>query len=183
MKHIKQTALLLGIAVVAAATGAWLHSRSMDATGATTSSANSKLETLRKMQMPDLKGVRKSLSDWQGKILVVNFWAAWCDPCRDEIPEFVRLQNELAAQGVQFIGIAIEPPDRLKQVLAFVGEMRVNYPNLLGDYDAMALAQEAGNPTGALPFTMVMDRQGRLADAHLGRLNETKLRSMIKKSL
>jgi thiol-disulfide isomerase/thioredoxin len=179
MHNIKQMAVLLVIAIAAAGGGAWLHSKSASAPSTT----NAKLDALRKMVMPDLKGVRKTLSDWEGKVLVVNFWAVWCDPCREEIPEFVKLQKELAEKGVQFVGIAVEPPDRLKQVTDFAREMGVNYPNLLGDYDAMALAQEAGNPTGALPFTMVMDRQGRLAHAHLGRLSGEKLRSMISKSL
>lgn len=183
MKNIKQIAAVLGIAVAAAGAGAWMHSRSVSEGAAAIAQADTSLEALRKMKMPDLNGVRKSLSDWQGKILVVNFWAAWCDPCREEIPEFVRLQKELGEKGVQFVGIAVEPPDRLAQVIAFVREMHVNYPNLMGDFDAMALVQNAGNPTSALPFTMVIDRQGRLLNAHLGRLEEAKLRSMISKSL
>jgi thiol-disulfide isomerase/thioredoxin len=185
MGKITQTLLLLFIASAAAGTGAWLHSRSLSgsAGSGTSPPGGGKLELLRRTDFPDLQGAKHKLADWQGKILVVNFWAAWCDPCRDEIPGFIRLQKAFEGRGVQFVGIAVEPPDRRKEVVAFAREMGVNYPNLMGDYEAMALAQEAGNPTGALPFTLVMDKQGRLITAHLGRLSEDKLRSMLNNAL
>jgi thiol-disulfide isomerase/thioredoxin len=184
MRRAWYLAAFVLIATAAAATGALWHSHLQTRNGAAGSGAGTAaLAQLRKVAWPDLQGKPQALTQWEGRILVVNFWATWCEPCREEIPAFVRIQNELGTRGVQFVGFAVEPGDRLSQVRQFVREMKVNYPNLMGDYAALGLVQDVGNPTGALPFTLILDRKGGVGQTHLGRLSEVKLREMIAKML
>lgn len=125
----------------------------------------------------DLAGIRQPLSKWRGKVLVVNFWATWCPPCREEIPEFVKLQTKYGAQGLQFVGIAI---DETAKVQAFSDQMGINYPVLVGDLDAVALSQATGNRLGGLPYTVIVDRSGKIAATELGGLSTTKLEATLK---
>src|SRR4030095_3013747 len=81
------------------------------------------------ISLPDTKGVEHPLAQWKGKVVVVNFWATWCVPCREEMPQFVRVQDDLGGRGVQFVGIAIDQPDKID---AFAAELRLNYPALVG---------------------------------------------------
>lgn len=108
-------------------------------------------------QFPDLEGHPHAVSEWRGKVVVVNFWATWCPPCREEIPEFVRMQTEFGAAGLQFIGIALDEP---AAVQGFLREVPLNYPVLIGDDRAARWAERLGNRWGALPFSVVFDRHG-----------------------
>jgi thiol-disulfide isomerase/thioredoxin len=127
--------------------------------------------------LPDLAGTPQRLDQWKGKVLVVNFWATWCAPCRDEIPALVRLQREMGGQGLQVIGIAI---DQLEKVRPYAAEMGMNYPILIGELDAIDLARQAGNELGALPFTVVLDRNGNAVRGELGRVTEAKLAALVR---
>ncbi|MBI1398138.1 MAG: redoxin family protein [Betaproteobacteria bacterium] len=127
-----------------------------------------------------LDGAPTSLDKWHGKVLVVNFWATWCAPCRKEIPEFVRMQQALGAQGLQFVGIAIDDRDKVR---TFVREAGINYPILIGELNAVDLAKSLGNDLGALPFTVVFDRNGQVIQTELGATNEAKLRPVLTRLL
>jgi thiol-disulfide isomerase/thioredoxin len=133
-------------------------------------------EVLLATQLPDVAGTAQAIEQWRGSVLVVNFWATWCPPCLKEIPEFVRLQARYAAQGVQFVGIAIDDPGR---VAAFVAQHGVNYPNLIAEKIGLDLVRAAGNRLGGLPFTVVIDRRGRTARVELGVLDEKKLAPLL----
>ncbi|CAL1238892.1 TlpA family protein disulfide reductase [Candidatus Methylocalor cossyra] len=115
--------------------------------------------------LKDLNGETRSLAEWRGKVLVLNFWATWCPPCREELPEFQRLQEELGGQGLQFVGIAIDEPDAVR---GFLNEHPVNYPIWLGDQDAPAWADRLGNRAAALPFSVVFDRAGKSVHTQTG---------------
>lgn len=128
------------------------------------------------LSLPDTQGVAQSLQQWRGKVLVVNFWATWCEPCRAEMPEFVRAQRELGPHGLQFVGIAVDQPDK---VIQFAKELDLNYPALIGGYDAMDLSKSLGNTLVALPFTVIFDREGRVAHTQLGPLKPDKLRVIV----
>ena len=134
------------------------------------------VESLFAERMPDLAGNQTSLAQWRGKILVVNFWATWCVPCREEIPDFVLLQREFGDKGIQFVGIAA---DQVENVAAFSGELRINYPLLIGNFGALDLAKKMGNRASALPFTVILDRTGRLVHRQIGVLKVVKLRSIF----
>jgi thiol-disulfide isomerase/thioredoxin len=113
----------------------------------------------------DLDGRTRTLAEWRGKVVVLNFWATWCPPCREEMPEFVRLQRELGGQGLQFVGVAIDEPDTVRE---FLKEAPVNYPMLIGDEKAPAWADSLGNSLSALPFSVVFDGHGKKVQAHTG---------------
>jgi thiol-disulfide isomerase/thioredoxin len=126
--------------------------------------------------LPDTKGREQSIGQWKGKLLVVNFWATWCVPCREEMPEFVRAQQEFGQRGLQFVGIAI---DDAAKVEAFAAELGLNYPALIGGYGAIELSRSFGNRLGALPFTIIVDRAGRINYTQLGPIKEAQLRTII----
>ena len=108
--------------------------------------------------------------------MVVNFWATWCAPCREEMPEFVRAQREFGPRGLQLVGIAVDEPDKVVQ---FAEELGLNYPALIGGYGAIELSKTLGNQLSALPFTIVIDRTGALVRTQLGPFKSDKLRSTI----
>ena len=126
--------------------------------------------------LPDTHGQNQALSQWRGKILVLNFWATWCPPCREEIPDFIALRAQFQSQNVEFVGIAI---DNAGPVAAFSREMKIPYPLLIGEGAVHALARQPGNPSGALPYTIVIDRGGKIILNHLGRLPRAKLKAVL----
>lgn len=126
--------------------------------------------------LPDIAGREQSIGQWKGKVLVVNFWATWCVPCREEMPEFVKVQREYGDRGVQFVGIAA---DDLTKVKAFADELGLNYPALIGGYGAVELSRSLGNQVGALPYTIFIDRSGRISRTHLGPIKPAQLRSIV----
>jgi len=126
--------------------------------------------------LPDAQGREQALAQWRGKILVVNFWATWCAPCREEMPHFVAAQARDGAKGVQFVGIAV---DEAVKVQAFAREIGLNYPALIGGYGAIELSKSLGNDLSALPFTVVLDRQGRVVHTQLGPLKAAKLDDLL----
>jgi thiol-disulfide isomerase/thioredoxin len=132
--------------------------------------------TLLALSLPDVQGKDQPIAQWKGKVLVVNFWATWCEPCREEMPRFIKMQEELGANGFQFVGIAIDQPDKVRR---FATEIQLNYPALIGGYGAIELSKSFGNQFGALPFTVVMDRAGRIVHTQLGPLKDVQLRSII----
>lgn len=127
---------------------------------------------------PNPEGEAQPLSQWRGQVLVLNFWATWCAPCRDEMPDFASLRAQYRPQEVEFVGLAIDNPQR---VTAFLQRQPVNYPILVGEGEAHALARLLGNPGGALPYTVVLDREGRIVLTHLGRLPRAKLETTLRK--
>lgn len=117
--------------------------------------------------LADLTGTPRSIREWDGQVLLINFWATWCPPCQREIPAFIELQEKYAARGFQIVGIAI---DREEPVRDFVDTMGINYPILTGEQDAIEIAQRYGNRLGALPYSVVVDRQGHIVSVQAGEL-------------
>jgi peroxiredoxin len=110
----------------------------------------------------DLDGKKLSLTDYNGKVVLLDFWATWCTPCREEIPHFVEMQNKYGSQGFQVIGISMD--DDAKPVREFYQKYNLNYPVAIGDDK---LAERFGGVLG-LPVNFVIDRQGRIYAKHLG---------------
>ena len=117
----------------------------------------------------DLDGRRRRPDEWQGKVLVVNFWATWCAPCREEIPLLIDLERR--RPGVRVIGIALDTADAVR---AFAGELGIGYPILLDDARGSTM-RRYGNRIGALPFTVVAGRDGIVAYVRLGALEPGEL--------
>jgi thiol-disulfide isomerase/thioredoxin len=134
------------------------------------------VSALTRADLPDLAGGRATLERWRGKVVVVNFWASWCPPCREEIPGLIRIQQKLAANGVQIVGIAVDSVDKSRQAAA---EMAISYPVLVAEVQMIDLTRRLGNRAGGLPFTIVLDREGRLVTTHLGLLSEAQLERLV----
>ncbi len=124
----------------------------------------------------DLKGVPRAVGEWDGKVLLLNFWATWCPPCRIEIPELIALQEQYRDQGLQIVGIAIDEPQSTKDYVEAAG---INYPTLTGAQDAIEVAVDYGNAIGALPYTVLVDREGGIAYTRQGQLDRRDAEDMI----
>ena len=179
MTKSQQMLLYLGAALIAVASGFLLRGHLMGTSQVEVAgeSATKGAEALLSASLPDLDDKSQALSQWRGKVMVVNFWASWCEPCRKEIPEFIELQEKFRNNGLVFIGVAV---DRKERAAAFSKAIGINYPVLVGDMKAMTLAEAAGNRQGALPFTVVIDRNGKITGTKLGSLSRSKLESMVK---
>lgn len=128
------------------------------------------------MVLPDAQGHDQALAQWRGKVLVVNFWATWCAPCREEMPQFIAVQKRDGSKGVQFVGIAVDQVDKVQQ---FANAIGLNYPALIGGYGAIELSRTLGNDLSALPFTIIIDRQGKIAHTQLGPLKPPALDRLL----
>ncbi len=124
----------------------------------------------------DLSGRERRLAQWQGKALLCNFWATWCAPCREEIPLLNAAHQEQVSKMLQVVGIAV---DNAANVVQFSKTTKIDYPLLLGDAGAIALMRRLGNQGGGLPFTVALDRHGRLAQRKLGAYAEAELKATI----
>ena len=165
----RRDALILG-AVGAAAAGAGLLA------GALLLQSGSGASALLSTAYPDLSGRQRGLAEWKGRILVCNFWATWCAPCREEMPMLSRLRDEYASKGVEFVGIGI---DSAPKILDFSKTYPVSYPLLVAGAEAIDLMRTLGNPSGALPFTVVLDRAGAVAYRRLGLLTREDLEKAL----
>jgi thiol-disulfide isomerase/thioredoxin len=117
--------------------------------------------------LTDRAGKPRSLAEWRGRSLIVNFWATWCAPCRKEIPLLQKLQHERAGDGFQVVGIAV---DFREDVLKFADAMKIDYPLLIGEQDALDAAAAFGVDAAGFPFTVFSDALGRIVLAHVGEL-------------
>ncbi|MCW3481801.1 TlpA family protein disulfide reductase [Neisseriaceae bacterium JH1-16] len=116
----------------------------------------------------------------QGKVTVVNFWATWCAPCREEMPMIAKVGRQLAGRGVAVVGIAL---DNKVEVNNFRKQFQIDYPIWLGDSDTVNLMRNLGNPSGGLPFTLVLDRSGKPVARLVGKLSEQTLRQAVEPRL
>lgn len=161
-------AVLAAVMVCAAAAGYYLRESTSDKDvlgGEKTELSTQRSRELPPFQLPDLSGVLRRADEWHGQLLVINFWATWCPPCREEIPVFVELQRRYAERGLQFVGIAIDDPG---PVAAYVEAVGINYPILIGQLAGIELSKVMGNDSGGLPFTAVVDRRGQIVLANVG---------------
>jgi thiol-disulfide isomerase/thioredoxin len=160
-----------GIAVLAtlAGTALWLGTRSE---APTTAGIEVSPAAILAAAFADTDGAAASLGRFQGKVMVVNFWATWCAPCREEMPAFERLQARWAPRGVQFVGLSSEEPAPVRR---FARDVHVSYPLWVGGDEVGTLARRLGNRLGVLPFTVLLDRQGRVLDRKVGPYTESAL--------
>ena len=186
MKRWQFTAVVFGIALIAGAGGFQLQQylRQQDSNSQAREVPNPykpKIESVVGTQvsdfsLSDVNGEQRSLSEWQGKVIALNFWATWCEPCRHEIPAFVELQEQYATDGLQFVGIALHTADEIKD---FITEFNVNYPSLVGNNEVIALGKKLGNDIGALPYTVIIDRDGKIAFTRRGPLLKVEAEEVI----
>lgn len=130
----------------------------------------------RRLNTPD--GKAQPLAAWRGKLVVVNFWAPWCLPCREEMPALSRLAGRYRSHDVTFVGIAL---DRSENVRRFSAETPVDYPLLVAEGEGAELVRALGDEAMALPYTVVFDRAGTIRLRKLGRIREDELDALLQR--
>jgi peroxiredoxin len=183
--------LLVAFALVAAMTAlAWLPLRSADSSGGGEAGAvtafvpgdgqvacpaNAPPAPL-DVTLKDMNGRSVNLSDFKGKVLLVNFWATWCAPCREEIPGFVDLQAKYRARGLDVIGISVS--DSIEDLPPFARQFSINYPLLVGaDHDDLIQAYGVGP---AIPVTVLVGRNGKMCSRRIGLVDLEQVERQIK---
>ena len=124
---------------------------------------------LGEFELIDLNNVMTNSSKWNGQYKLINFWATWCAPCRREIPLLNHTQKKYQDMSLQIIGIAV---DVLDDVIAYSEETTFEYPVLVGEEEAIAIAENANIEFIGLPFTMLVDDQNEIIKTHLGEIKE-----------
>lgn len=128
-----------------------------------------------------LDGRRLDLADYRGKVVVLNFWASWCPPCRDEAPGLAQLARDTAARGVRFVGIDLK--DDLANARAFVATHKTPYPSLFDRYGQLTVQFGRSVPPQSVPTTLVVDRTGRVAASVYGAVTYDRLRTLVEQAL
>jgi len=124
----------------------------------------------------DTDGIEVSADDFDGTVLLVNFWATWCSPCVEEMPMLSGLQQKYAGEGVQIIGIALDDANRARE---FAADLSIKYPVLVGQADVVLTGRRFGNATGMLPFSVLVDTKGIIRWTRLGALNREDVEAQI----
>jgi thiol-disulfide isomerase/thioredoxin len=124
--------------------------------------------------MNDAKGAAQALSQWKGKALVVNFWAPWCAPCVQEMPELAQLATESAGKNIHVIGIGIDSPANIAQ---FADKFKISYPLYVAGMSGTDLSRQFGNTAGGLPYTVLIGADGQVKKTYLGRLKFAELKA------
>lgn len=173
MKHTHMAVLLVTVALVSGLTGFGLHQWLQTSAGperpdpAAPDREAAVPDKRPEFKLPDLDGTMRHVGEWDGKVLLINFWATWCPPCVREVPAFMELQEEYGPQGFQVVGVAI---DDVEAVREFAESVNANYPMLVGEEAAARISEEYGNSLGALPYSVMVDRDGTIRFVQRGEL-------------
>jgi thiol-disulfide isomerase/thioredoxin len=173
---LKRRPLLISAAlgVPALALGVWWSAKDDSSTGGTSQSSDTDaVNTLFGLRFNDPSGTEVVLAKYRGKPLVVNFWATWCPPCVEEMPELSEWQSE-AGNKVSIVGIGIDSPSNVQ---AFAAKNNFKHQLLVAGMGGSEIARLLGNPSGALPFTLVISARGLIVHKTLGRFSITTLKS------
>ena len=171
MKPGRREALILGAAGLAAAAAGFLAGPVLLQLG--DSGAE---RALASASFVDLQGRQRRLAEWRGKIMVCNFWATWCAPCREEIPLLVAARQKYSPTGIEIVGIAVDNGAKVRQ---FASSFHISYPVLLAEADGLDLMRQLGNSGGGLPYTVIADRRGVLIHRKLGALKGEELDRLL----
>jgi peroxiredoxin len=153
----------------------WLSGQRVEAQGCSPDAPAANLD----FTLKDMNGVEVKLADLKGKVVLLNFWATWCGPCRLEIPWFVELQQKYADQGFRVVGISVDdPPEALPP---FAKQFKINYPLVVGA--DRADVQTAYGPIFGVPMTFIIGRNGRICMKHVGPVGKEQFESEIKSLL
>lgn len=158
------------VALLFGALGAWLGHRQTEPAPAESSA----VQAFMAQTMPDSSGRPQALTQWKDHALVVNFWATWCAPCVEEMPELSALQQEVAPRKIQILGIGI---DSAANITEFGTKYKISYPLYVGGMSGSELSRSFGNQAGGLPFTVLIDRRGQVRKTYIGRLKMDELKT------
>lgn len=171
MNRRLRAGLFLLVAAVAGFAGYYIKHASLSSPASEAAARKLMLSSL-----TDPNGKVQAFSQWQGKILVVNYWATWCTPCREEVPALKKIQSKYAPNSVEVVGIAL---DNAVKVREYAAEMAMDYTLLVAGAESLTLSKELGNQAGVLPYTVVLDRNGKVAYTHAGATTEATLDAVL----
>jgi thiol-disulfide isomerase/thioredoxin len=166
---LKKHGLILLAGLGAAAAGAWLAWARM------VPDASPPLDVLWATQMPDLRGTPVPLSSFKGEAVIINFWATWCQPCKEEMPDLQRLATGEMGKSVKVVGIGI---DNAVNMRSFAEKIGISYLLLEGGPAGLDMLKPLGNSSGGLPYTIAINRAGKPVGTHLGKLSAEALNSL-----
>ncbi|MGB4812896.1 MAG: TlpA disulfide reductase family protein [Methylophilaceae bacterium] len=127
-------------------------------------------------KFPNENGKIQDLNQYKGKVIVLNFWASWCPPCREEMPELSSLYNKYQQKNVVVIGLAVEELAAMRQLSL---NTPISYPIIAGDMEGMTLASQLGNGEGGLPYTVIINTDGMVKNVYIGRINLPKIEKIL----
>jgi thiol-disulfide isomerase/thioredoxin len=168
----RREALILGAAGIAAAAVGFLAGPALLKLGG----EGGESKALRGAKFADLDGKIRQMDEWREKVLLCNFWATWCAPCREEIPLLMDVRARYAATGFEVVGIAIDNVDKVRHFASF---MKISYPLLIAEADGLDLMRQLGNSGGGLPYTVVANRRGAIVRRKLGALKAPELEDIL----
>ncbi len=161
MQMKRKLLIYIPIALLFAAIGAYFNLQRLEPSSPETLAVNQ----LFAQPMVTANGIQVPLSQWKGKPLIVNFWATWCGPCVEEMPELNNMQVELLKKNIQIIGIGIDSQDNITK---FADKYKITYPLYVAGTDGTALLRQFGNAAGGLPFTLLIGADGKVKKTLLG---------------
>jgi len=180
MSKLNSVLLMAGLAIAGLVSGYyynnWKHQHKLSDLKVTEGkkAAVSNIRPLFKLK--DLENKTRDVKEWDGQVLMINFWATWCPPCRKEMPAFIALQEKYKAKGFTILGIAL---DEKQAVIDFTDPLGMNYPILLGEQEGMPLTTAYGNRLGVLPFTVIVDRKGNIVHRKRSEITFDQAEAMI----
>jgi len=128
-------------------------------------------------KLKDMQGQLRNIDEWNGKVVLVNFWATWCPPCKKEMPAFMQAYKQYKEQGFEIIGIALDDVDSVQN---FIDVLDVNYTIMAAEHKGLELSRIYGNRIGALPFSVFIDRDGIIKLTHAGELSKQQVEDIIR---
>jgi len=164
----REVLVLGGVGLAAAVAGAFLGPMALQ--------VGSGASELLSASFPDAAGRPQRLNQWLGKPLVLNFWATWCAPCREEVPLLVEFHGKYAPKGVELVGICA---DQVVKMLEFASAYRIGYTLLVADASVFTLLRRIGDAAGALPYSVVVDRKGTVAYRRAGAFKSGELEKVV----
>ena len=176
-----QTKILIGlVAVIAFTVGITLNASksgpAIDSSGLLSAQVQQDPNLSEENKEPSFTSIEESL----GQLTLVNFWASWCAPCRDEMPMFETMYRQNNKRGFMVIGITIDSPDRAQPML---DSMDISYPIFYAEQSGSDIMTTLGNPQGLLPYSVLLNSDGEVIDQVLGKINEQQIFSWISDNL
>jgi thiol-disulfide isomerase/thioredoxin len=168
----RREALILGAAGLAATAAGFLAGPALLRLGSDDTGA----KPLFASKFADLDGKIRQMDEWKSMLLLCNFWATWCAPCREEIPLLMDARAKYAPSGFEVVGIAIDNVDKVRQ---YAASMKISYPVLVAEAEGLELMRQLGNSGGGLPYTVLADRGGAIVRRKLGALKAPELDDIL----